>query len=102
LLEDRLVELDGCNLLGLEDGALSICHPTALLKEEFGISGHLVRTLLTDLIRVHRPHADWAVQTMLGHMSRWMQSTYRTDFRETAALEKYNEAMAQLAGYRHS
>jgi hypothetical protein len=102
LLEDRLVELDGCNLLGLEDGALSIYHPTALLKEEFGISGHLVRTLLTDLVRVHRPDADWAVKTMLGHMSRWMQSTYRTDFRETAALEKYNETIAQLAGYRHS
>ena len=65
------------------------------------ISGHLVRTLVTDLIRVHRPDAAWAAQALLGHKSQWMQATYRTDFRETAALDKYHgtiEALAAAAG----
>lgn len=96
-LAGRLEELDGCNLLGLEEGAFSTYHPTALLREEFGISGHLVRTLVTDLIRVHRPDAAWAAQMLLGHKTRWMQASYRTDFRDTAALEKYHGTIETLA-----
>ena len=100
MLAQRVEELDGRNLVGLEDGAFSTYHPAALLQEEFGISGHLVRTLVTDLIRTHRPDAAWAAQTLLGHKSRWMQSTYRTDFRETAALAKYHATISQIAHMR--
>lgn len=96
-MADRLDELEGCNLLGLEDGAFATYHPAALLQEEFGISGHLVRTLVTDLIRTHEPDAAWAVQTLLGHTSRWMQQSYRSDFQETAAMQKYHDTMAQIA-----
>ncbi|MBP0484516.1 hypothetical protein [Sagittula salina] len=94
---DRLQELDGLNLLGLEDGAFATYHPAALLQEEFGISGHLVRSLVTDLVRTHSPDAAWAAQALLGHKSRWMHQTYRTDFRDTAALEKYHATMAEIA-----
>jgi hypothetical protein len=100
MLAQRLEELDGVNLVGMEDGAFATYHPAALLQEEFGISGHLVRTLVTDLVRTHRPDAAWAVQTLLGHKSRWMQNTYRTDFRDTAALAKYHDTIAQIAGMR--
>lgn len=97
MLPERLADLDGCNLVGLEEGMFSTYHPAALLQEEFDISGHLVRTLVTDLIRVHRPDAAWAVQALLGHSSRWMQSSYRTDFRETAALGKYHDTIQALS-----
>lgn len=96
-LPDRIGELEGQNLLGLEDDPFGTYHASALLREEFGISGHLVRTLITDLIRVHRPDAAWAAKEMLGHSSEWMQSTYRTDFRETAALDRYHTAIEALA-----
>ncbi|MCZ4262785.1 MULTISPECIES: hypothetical protein [Limimaricola] len=94
---DRLRELDGANLLGLEEGALSTYHPAVLLQEEFGISGHLVRSLVTDLVRTQAPDAAWAVQALLGHSSRWMQQAYRTDFRDTAALEKYHATIKTIA-----
>ncbi len=97
MISDRLAELDGCNLVGLEEGAFSPYHPSALLQESFEISGHLLRTLVTDLLRVHRPDAAWAAQALLGHKSRWMQNTYRTNFRETAALAKYHETIAVLS-----
>lgn len=97
MLADRLEDLDGCNLLGLEEGSFATYHPAVLLQEEFGISGHLVRTLVTDLLRAHRPDAAWAAQTLLGHKSQWMQATYRTDFRDAAAMEKYHGAIEALA-----
>jgi hypothetical protein len=97
-LPDRMAELQGRNLLALEEAPFGTYHASTLLREEFGISGHLVRTLVTDLLRVHRPDAAWAAREMLGHSSDWMQATYRTDFREMAALDKYHAALEALAG----
>lgn len=97
MMEQRLADLEGCNLIGLEDGAFSTYHPAALLQETFDISGHLVRTLVTDLIRTHRPDAAWAAQALLGHSNRWMQASYRTDFSDTAGLAKYHEVIEALA-----
>ena len=35
---------------------------------------------------------------MLGHSSRWMQATYRDDFRETAVMRDYHAALDELMG----
>ncbi|MDV7141755.1 hypothetical protein R3X27_03570 [Tropicimonas sp. TH_r6] len=96
-IDDRIAELDGCNLLSLGEESFDTYHPSKLLQEEFRISGHLIRTLITNLIRQHRPDGAWAVQTLLGHSSRWSQSAYRTDFRETAGIEQYHEALREIA-----
>ncbi|MDV7145894.1 hypothetical protein R3X27_24715 [Tropicimonas sp. TH_r6] len=96
-IRDRIAELDGCNLLSLEEGGYDTYHPSKLLQEEFGISGHLVRTLITNLIRQHRPDGAWAVQALLGHSSRWSQSAYKTEFRETAGLAQYHSALEDVA-----
>ncbi|WP_430939489.1 hypothetical protein [Rhodovulum sp. YNF3179] len=95
-LGERLRALDGCNLISLTLEPMSTYYPSALLKEEFGISGHLLRTLITNLLRQERPDAAWAVQKLLGHSSRYMQETYRTEFAETAAIGKYHAALADM------
>ena len=97
-MDERLAELDGYNLLSLAPEGFDIYHPSALLREQFGISGHLVRTLVTNLLRTHRPDAAWAAKELLGHSGRWMQQTYLTDFRESAAIAKYHGVLAELTG----
>lgn len=96
LLADRLTELHGRNLLSLEEESLGLYHPSRVLRAAFGISGHLVRTLITDAIRVSRPDAAWAAQFLLGHGTREMQEVYRTQFAELGAIQKYHDTMADL------
>ncbi|WP_322896142.1 MULTISPECIES: hypothetical protein [unclassified Yoonia] len=93
LLDHCLNESTGSNLLSLTRQPFSTYYPTAILREEFGISGHLVRTLVTDLIRNERPDSAWAAQHMLGHSGRWMQQTYRSDFRATASVKLYHDVL---------
>lgn len=95
-LEDRVQALNGSNLLSLSGRLFNVYYPTAILKEEFGISGHLVRTLVTDLIRTQRPNAAWAAKEILGHSDKWMQTTYQTDFRATASVNKWHELLAEI------
>ena len=95
-LGERLRALDGCNLISLAPEPMNPYFPSALLREEFGISGHLLRTLITNLLRQERPDAAWAVQKLLGHSSRYMQETYRTEFADTAAIGKYHAALADV------
>ena len=97
-IEDRVAALEGKNLVSLADKGMGLYYPSAILEREFKISGHIVRTLITDAIRVHRPDAAWAAQFMLGHSSRWMQATYRDDFRETAVMRDYHAALDELMG----
>ena len=87
-MEERLAELDGMNLLSLAAEPLDTYLASKILREEFGIGAHLVRTLATDFLRRHRPDAAWAVKMLLGHTSLTMQRAYQTDFREAAAVEK--------------
>lgn len=82
----RVAELQGMNLLTLEENMLNAGFINRRLKEDFGIHGHLVRTLLTDLIRREQPNARWSAQHMLGHSGRYMQETYRSDFAESGAV----------------
>ena len=96
-LQPRLAELDGMNLLSLRKDGFDTYHPSALLREDFGISGHLVRTLITNLIRNQRPDAAWAVQALLGHSSRGMQGEYLTDFRTTASIRDYHASITDLS-----
>lgn len=95
-IETRIAELDGCNLLSLRDEGFDTYHASKLLHEAFGISGHLIRTAVTDLLRRHRPDAAWAVQRLLGHSVEWMQESYRSEFAEVASLEKYHAALEML------
>nr|WP_309504397.1 hypothetical protein [uncultured Roseovarius sp.] len=92
-IEDRVQALTGCNLLSLSETPFHSKFTTGVLRQEFGISGHLVRTLITDLIRTEHPDAAWAAQEMLGHSNRWMQSTYQSDFRATASIRKWHKLL---------
>lgn len=94
MIDHRVAELHGANLLTLSDNILSNGFVNYRLKEDCGIHGHLVRTLINDLIRRHRPDALWASQHMLGHMDRFMQQVYRSDFAESGAVK----AMERMFG----
>jgi hypothetical protein len=95
-IEERLADLDGVNLLSLENEPLNAYYASAVLRREFGVSGHLIRTLVTDFLRIHRPDAAWAAQQMLGHSNRTMQETYRTDFAEVASIDNVQELLDDL------
>ncbi|MEX1663136.1 hypothetical protein AB4874_16035 [Thioclava sp. 15-R06ZXC-3] len=95
-IKDRVAELDGMNLLSLSSDGFDTYHPTALLKEEFGISGHLIRTLVTNLIRTEEPDAAWAAQALLGHSQRYSQRAYLTDFRVTASVRAWQSAIGEI------
>ena len=95
----RVAELQGMNLLTLENHVLNAGFINRRLKEDFGIHGHLVRTLLTDLIRREQPDARWAAQHILGHSDRYMQETYRSDFAESGAVLEMDRRIGEvLAG----
>ncbi|SDY83872.1 site-specific integrase [Citreimonas salinaria] len=98
MLEDCVQKVRGRNLLSLAQQPLHAYYATAVLQEEFGISGHLIRTLITDLISNERPDAAWAAQQMLGHSSRWMQRIYQSDFRMTASIQSYHRTIAAWQG----
>ena len=92
----RVAELQGMNLLTLESHVLNAGFINRRLKEDFEIHGHLVRTLLTDLIRRERPNARWAAQHMLGHSGRYMQETYRSDFAESGAVLAMDQRIGEV------
>lgn len=96
MITRRVAELQGANLLTLGEDVLNADFINRRLKEDFGIHGHLVRTLLTDLVRRERPDARWAAQHMLGHTDRWMQDTYRSDFAESGAVKAMDECVAAV------
>lgn len=95
-IADRVAELDGMNLLSLAPEGFDTYHPTALLKEEFGISGHLVRTLVTNLLRTEEPDASWAAQALLGHSHRFSQRAYQTDFRVSASVKAWQTSIEEI------
>ncbi len=96
-IDELVAELDGANLLSLAADGYASYLPTRMLKDEFGISGHFIRTLIVNALSVHRPDAAWAAQILLGHANRTMQATYLTDFRFTAAMSKYHAVIGALA-----
>lgn len=96
-IADRVSALNGCNLLSLSEVPFHSYYPTKVLRQEFGISGHLVRTLITDLIRNERPDAAWAAQEMLGHSNKWMQTAYQSDFRATASVKQWHELLLEAS-----
>lgn len=103
-IEARYAALQGCNLLTLGEAVLGeafinrrLAMDLALSQPNAKISGHLVRTLVTDAIRRARPDAAWAAQQMLGHSDRWMQETYRSDFVEAGAVQGMGLLIDQLS-----
>lgn len=89
-IKDQVRVFTGRNLLSLSAEPFHTYYPAQMLREEFSISGHLVRTLITDLLRNERPDAAWAAQELLGHSNQWMQATYQSDFRATASIQKWH------------
>lgn len=97
-MADRLAELEGRNLLSLSDRGVNKGFINRRLAGEFGIHGHLVRTLIADLLRRTRPEALWALQAMLGHTDRHTQRVYRSEFDESRAVGEVDALLGQLAG----
>ncbi len=100
MITRRVAELQGTNLLTLGEEMVHEGFINRRLKEDFDIHGHLVRTLLTDLLRRERPDARWAAQHMLGHSDRYMQETYRSDFAESGAVRAMDELMGKIEAGR--
>ncbi len=96
MITDRVAEVHGMYLLTLTETVLHSGFLNRRLRADFGISGHLVRTLINDLLRRERPDALWASQHLLGHSDRFMQSTYRSDFSESGAVRGMDRVLADL------
>jgi hypothetical protein len=106
----RVRDLEGANLLTLSDATLHDGFLNRRLEQDFQfdddpktgdelqekLSGHLIRTLIVDLIRRHRPDAMWAAQHMLGHADRTMQEVYRSDFAESEAVMRMDARLAEV------
>lgn len=95
-IEDQVRAFTSCNLLTLSSEPFHTYYSAQVLREEFGISGHLVRTLITDLLRNERPDAAWAAQEMLGHSNKWMQNAYRTEFKVTASVKQWQALLYRM------
>ena len=96
MIARRVAELQGVNWLTLADTVVNKGFINLRLKDDFKIHGHLVRTLLTDLMRRERLDARWAAQHMLGHEDRYMQETYRSDFAESGAIQAMDRCIVKL------
>jgi hypothetical protein len=94
---DLLAELDGKFVVSAADEPMGLYYPTAVMTRSFSLSGHLLRTLITDAIRVERPDASWAAQFMLGHRDPRSQQYYRSDFRIAGTIDRFHQALADLA-----
>lgn len=90
MLKARLAEVDGLNLLTLSDRTVNPGYINRRLASDFRLHGHLVRTLIADLIRRARPDALWALQQMLGHSNRFSQRVYRADFDESRSVQQFD------------
>ncbi|WP_026759109.1 site-specific integrase [Sediminimonas qiaohouensis] len=97
MLAERLGEIEGMNLLTLSEKVVDKGYINRRLAEDFGIHGHLVRTLIADLFRRTRPDAIWALQKMLGHTNSTTQRVYRSDFDESAAIRNFDALLGALA-----
>ncbi|WP_143597950.1 site-specific integrase [Thioclava sp. JM3] len=97
MLAQRLGEVEGMNLLTLSERVVAEGYINRRLAQDFGIHGHLVRTLIADLLRRARPDALWALQKMLGHTNRTTQRVYRSDFDESVAVRNFDALIGTLA-----
>ena len=98
LLSQRLGDVDGLNVLTLSEQVVNKGYINRRLAADFGIHGHLVRTLIADLIRRARPDALWALQHMLGHSNLHTEKVYRSDFDESLAVQKMAALIEKSAG----
>lgn len=96
-MASRLAEIEGQNLLTLSDQVVNKGFINRRLAEDFKIHGHLVRTLIADLLRRARPDALWALQAMLGHTDRHMQNVYRSEFDESRAVRDIDALLGRIS-----
>lgn len=96
-MQARLAEVEGLNLLTLSDRVVNEGYINRRLAQDFKVHGHLVRTLITDLLRRIRPDALWALQQILGHTNRTTQRVYRSEFDESRAVMVFDGLYARLS-----
>ena len=96
-MQARLAEVEGMNLLTLSEKVVNEGYINRRLAQDFKVHGHLVRTLIADLLRRVRPDALWALQHMLGHTNRTMQRVYRSEFDESRAVMAFDDLYSQLS-----
>ena len=71
--------------------------PSVLFREEFAISAHMIRTLVVDFLKWHGDEGAAGVcQALLGHRDPEMHEAYRTDFRDQAAIGRYQATFEAL------
>jgi hypothetical protein len=97
LIAERLRELDGMHLFSLAPEPYGTYRPTGFLREEFGISAQLIRTIVTDFLKRHRPERRLGGQAAARPHLEDDASTYQTDFREVAAVEAGQATILQIA-----
>ena len=96
-MQARLAEVEGMNLLTVSEKVVNEGYINRRLAQDFKVHGHLVRTLIADLLRRVRPDALWALQHMLGHTNRTMQRVYRSEFDESRAVMAFDDLYSQLS-----
>ena len=91
--------LQGAVFMSLSTKPAHLEMPSVLYREEFGISEHMIRTLAVDFLKWHGEEGTAQVcQALLGHRDPEMHEAYRTDFRDQAALRRFEDTMDALRG----
>lgn len=96
-LEERVRELHGSNLFSLQQEAFDTHYPSSVMHRTFGIRAHLIRTLMTDMVRRERPDSAWIARVMLGHADETMQGTYQVEFRRDASFREWHAVIEEMA-----
>jgi integrase len=89
--------LEGAHFMSLDPAPAHTEMPSALFREAFGISAHMIRTLVVDFLKWHGEEGPAGVcQALLGHRNPEMHQEYRTDFRDQAAIGRYQATIRAL------
>jgi integrase len=96
-VQDVYEGLQGSCFMSLAPVPAHEAMPSALFREEFAISAHMIRTLVVDFLKWHGEEGTAGVcQALLGHRDPEMHEEYRTDFRDQAALGRYHAVIGAI------
>lgn len=98
LIHLRYTELEGANLLTLEDHRPYRNLPTELTHFAISLPSHDLRTLAADYLRRHDPaHAADIISTHLGHKTREAGAAYRLECSGAAGQGAWSRSRAILS-----
>ena len=97
LAQARYEALAGCFFMSLAPEPAHAKMPSVLMREEFGVGAHAIRTLVTDFLKWHAAGSAAVCQALLGHREPDMHQEYRSDFRDLAALGRYHATVAAIS-----